>query len=52
MASRIQPETTPPTVIATTPANGATGVNVGEIATVTFSEPMKPEHDHVHDRSS
>ena len=41
MASRIQPETIPPTVTAKTPADGATGVNVGASATATFSEPMK-----------
>ena len=34
--------TTPPTVTATTPLNGATGVNVGTTVTATFSEPMDP----------
>lgn len=33
-------DTTPPTVTATTPLNGATGVNVGTTVTATFSEPM------------
>jgi hypothetical protein len=40
MASRIQAERIPPTVTAKTPANGATGLNVGASATATFSEPM------------
>ena len=35
-------DTTPPTVTATTPLNGATGVNVGTTVTATFSEPMDP----------
>lgn len=33
---------TPPTVIATSPANGATGVSRAGTSTVTFSEPMDP----------
>jgi fibronectin type 3 domain-containing protein len=41
MASRVQPDQTPPTVSAFTPAAGATGINVGSSATLTFSEPMK-----------
>jgi hypothetical protein len=41
MSSQVQNETTPPTVTASTPANGATGVNAGVSPTVTFSEPMK-----------
>ncbi len=40
MASRIQRETTPPTITATTPAGGAAGVNAGSWPTATFSEPM------------
>ncbi len=40
MSSQIQNETTPPTVSASTPANGATGVNAGVSPTATFSEPM------------
>jgi hypothetical protein len=40
MASRIQPEKIPPTVTAKTPADGATGLNVGSSATATFSEAM------------
>ena len=34
------PDLTPPTVIATTPAAGATGVALASPVTVTFSEPM------------
>ncbi|MGH8610626.1 MAG: DUF4082 domain-containing protein [Gammaproteobacteria bacterium] len=34
------PDTTPPTVTSTTPANGATGVNPGTTVTATFSEAM------------
>ncbi len=34
------PDLTPPTIIATTPATGATGVAVASPVTVTFSEPM------------
>jgi hypothetical protein len=33
-------DTTPPTVSATSPANGATGVSVGTVVTATFSEAM------------
>ena len=40
MASRIQPDQTPPTVTSFTPANGANAVNVGVKPTATFSEPM------------
>ena len=40
MVSRIQPEKIPPTVTAKTPANGASGLNVGASATATFSEAM------------
>ena len=40
MVSRIQPEGIPPTVTTKTPANGATGVNIGGPATVSFSEAM------------
>ena len=41
MASRIQPESIPPTVTATTPSDGSAGINAGSSATATFSEPMK-----------
>jgi fibronectin type 3 domain-containing protein len=41
MASRVQPDQTAPTVSAFTPAAGAAGINVGNSATVTFSEPMQ-----------
>jgi fibronectin type 3 domain-containing protein len=41
MGSRIQPDTTPPTVTAFTPAPGTTGVNFGTSATAKFSEPMQ-----------
>jgi chitodextrinase len=41
MATRIQPDTTPPSVTGTTPTDGATGVDVGGSLAVTFSEPMK-----------
>lgn len=34
------PDTTPPTVTATSPSNGATAVALGVAPTVTFSEPM------------
>ena len=40
MVSRIQPEKIPPTVAAKTPADGASGLNVGASATATFSEAM------------
>jgi hypothetical protein len=33
-------DTTPPTVLTTTPANGATGILVTSVVTVTFSEAM------------
>lgn len=36
------PDTTPPTITAMTPANGATGVALNVAPTVTFSEPMDP----------
>jgi hypothetical protein len=42
MASRIQPDTTPPTVVAFTPANGAVQFSVGGIVTATFNQPMTP----------
>ena len=41
MASRIQPESFPPTVIATTPADGAATSAPGARPSVTFNEPMK-----------
>src|SRR3990172_3595739 len=34
------PDTTPPTVSSTSPAGGASGVAIGSVITVTFSEPM------------
>jgi fibronectin type 3 domain-containing protein len=34
-------DTTAPTVTAKTPPNGAAGLNVGTVATATFSEPMR-----------
>ena len=46
MATRIQPERTPPTVTASTPADGATGVSVGDPLTATFSEAMSAGDDH------
>ncbi len=39
-ASRIQPDSTAPTVTGFTPAPGATGVSVGTTVTATFDEPM------------
>ncbi|WGV27943.1 DUF4082 domain-containing protein [Halotia branconii] len=36
------PDTTPPTVTAKTPANGATNVNTVSSVTATFSEPINP----------
>jgi hypothetical protein len=36
------PDTTPPTVLATSPAAGATSVAINVSPTVTFSEPMDP----------
>src|SRR4029077_10967599 len=41
MASRIQPDLTPPTVTSVTPANDATGVSVGGSLTAKFNEPMQ-----------
>jgi hypothetical protein len=35
-------DTTPPTVLSVTPANGATGVAAGTNVTVNFSEPVAP----------
>jgi uncharacterized protein (TIGR03437 family) len=35
-------DTTPPTVSSTVPANGATGVPIGNKLSATFSEPMDP----------
>jgi len=34
------PDTTPPAVVATSPANGATGVAFGALVTADFSEPL------------
>ena len=42
MASRIQPDLTPPTVTAFTPVSGKTGVNVGSTVTATFSRTLQP----------
>jgi hypothetical protein len=42
MASRIQPDRTPPTVTSSTPADGATGLNVGTGLTAKFNEPITP----------
>ena len=36
------PDTTPPTVVSTTPASGATGVSASSNVVATFSEPMNP----------
>jgi hypothetical protein len=36
------PDTTPPTVTSTNPANGAVGVCINKTINVTFSEPMDP----------
>jgi hypothetical protein len=36
------PDTTPPTILSTFPADAATGVGVGETITATFSEAMDP----------
>jgi hypothetical protein len=36
------PDTTPPTVSSVSPVNGAAGVGVGTVVTVTFSEAMAP----------
>ena len=38
----VGPDTTPPTITARSPANGATGVSTGANVTATFSEPMDP----------
>jgi fibronectin type 3 domain-containing protein len=40
MLLSITPDTTAPTVSATTPANGSAGVNAGTSPTVRFNEPM------------
>jgi hypothetical protein len=42
MASRIQPDRTPPTLASSTPAPDATGVGVGATVTAKFSEPVQP----------
>ncbi|MBE7444961.1 MAG: Ig-like domain-containing protein [Planctomycetia bacterium] len=36
----ISPDMTPPTVSATSPVNGATGISVNSVITATFSEAM------------
>ena len=41
MASRIQPDMTPPTVTSFTPDGRQTGVNAGGSVTAKFSEPMQ-----------
>lgn len=41
-ATSIGPDTTPPTVVSTTPSSGATGVPVNSAITVKFSEGMDP----------
>ena len=46
MASRIQAETTPPTVVATTPTDGAAGVNAGELGDRDVQRADEVEHDH------
>ena len=38
----LPPDTTPPTVIAISPTNGAVGVALGAAVTVTFNEAMNP----------
>ena len=40
-ASRIQPDSTAPSVTQFSPAPGATGVSIGTVVTATFDEPMK-----------
>ena len=37
------PDTTPPTVVATTPGSGATGVALGSTVTATFSEAVQSD---------
>jgi len=39
-ALTVAPDTTPPTVVSTTPASGATGVSIGSTVTATFSEAL------------
>ncbi len=41
MASRIQPDRTPPTVTSLTPSDGSLGVGAGSSVTAKFSEPMQ-----------
>ena len=41
MASRIQPDLTPPAVTAFTPVSGKTGLNVGSSVTATFSRTLQ-----------
>jgi hypothetical protein len=40
MASRVQPNATPPTVVSFTPTAFSAGVNIGASATAHFSDPM------------
>jgi len=39
-ALTLAPDTTPPTVVSTTPASGATGVSISSAVTATFSESL------------
>ena len=41
LASRIQPDRTPPTVTSLTPSDGALGVGAGSSVTAKFNEPMQ-----------
>ncbi len=41
------PDTTPPTIVSVSPANGATDVNAFETVRVVFSEPMNQTEIHV-----
>ena len=42
LRNTVGPDTTPPTISARSPANGASGVATGADVTATFSEPMDP----------
>jgi hypothetical protein len=41
MNTSVTPDTTPPRVLSTTPADGSAGISAGTSPTVSFSEPMK-----------
>src|SRR5207237_9206801 len=41
-AVTLGPDTTPPTVVSSTPSAGATGISVGSTVTTTFSEGLTP----------